>query len=248
MLYNERYAGQVIWNRSKFVRNPETKGRVRQMRPPEEWRILEAEHLRIIPQALWKRVHERLACLKSTYAQTRPGGLLSRSVRSRYLFSGLLVLLGVRRQPEDHFGPWQTSSCPLWVSPELQPRHLHKRSQRAPRPTRDPVARRPAANGAAARVIYNTLDRFETELAKQLQALSGQMDGIRRRKMELESELQRLTVAVAQGGHSAFLLEGITERERELRSLNDQLVSGESGSFRLPRRTCGNSSTRDWRT
>jgi len=36
-----------------------------------------------------KEVHERLAWLKSTYAQTRPCGLMPRSAGSHHLFSGL---------------------------------------------------------------------------------------------------------------------------------------------------------------
>ena len=80
-------------------------------------------------------------------------------------------------------------------------------------------------------VIDYTLDRFETELKKQFQSLSGQMDGLRRRKRKLEAELQRLTKVVAEGGHSTFLLEGIAERERELRSLTQTLVTGETGSI-----------------
>ena len=80
-------------------------------------------------------------------------------------------------------------------------------------------------------VIDYTLDRFETELKKQFQSLSGQMDGLRRRKRKLEAELQRLTKAVAEGGHSTFLLEGIAERESELRSLTQTLIAGEPGSI-----------------
>jgi site-specific DNA recombinase len=91
MLHNERYTCRIFWNRSRFVKVPGINRRVRRPRPPEEWCIVDAEHLRIIPDALWRKVHERLSWLKETYAQGRPSGLLSRSATSRYLFSGFFV-------------------------------------------------------------------------------------------------------------------------------------------------------------
>jgi hypothetical protein len=80
-------------------------------------------------------------------------------------------------------------------------------------------------------VIDYALAQFETQLSKQLESFSGRLDGARHRKAELETELRKLTTAVAVTGHSTFLLEGIADRERELRSLTDQLLSGERGSL-----------------
>jgi hypothetical protein len=80
-------------------------------------------------------------------------------------------------------------------------------------------------------VVDYALGQFEKELGHQLQSLSGQMDASRRRKVELEAELRRLTSAVAKVGDSCFLLEAIVDHERELRGLTDRLLSGEPGSI-----------------
>jgi hypothetical protein len=48
---------------------------------------------------------------------------------------------------------------------------------------------------------------------------------VRGRREELKAELKRLTAAVAETGHSSYLLQAIADRERELSDLVDrQLV------------------------
>ena len=55
MLRRELYAGRIIWNRSKFVKQPGTNKRLRRERPSEEWLVTEKPELRIIDAALWMR-------------------------------------------------------------------------------------------------------------------------------------------------------------------------------------------------
>jgi len=50
------------------------------------------------------------------------------------------------------------------------------------------------------------------------------------RKQKLEAELRRLVAAVAETGHSAFLVEAINEREVQLRELSEQLLAGGENS------------------
>lgn len=77
LLHNERYAGRLVWNRSQFVKDPDTGRRIRRGRPPEEWVVREIEP--IVDAATWQRVQARFS--------TRAGG---RGGRRRYLLSGLL--------------------------------------------------------------------------------------------------------------------------------------------------------------
>jgi len=70
MLRSEKYIGQWIWNRTQTRRDPKT-GRRRQFPKPEsEWFVSRDESLRIVPQALWDRVQERLGEVRKTW----PGG------------------------------------------------------------------------------------------------------------------------------------------------------------------------------
>lgn len=91
MLCNDRYAGKIVWNRSRFVKVPGSNRRVARPRPPEEWLINPAEHLRIVSDGLWAKVQTRLKRMKEMYGYGRPGGMVSRTATSPYLFSGPLV-------------------------------------------------------------------------------------------------------------------------------------------------------------
>lgn len=80
ILHNEIYIGRYIWNRSEWVRNPDTKRRTRRLRPESEWVVHDMPDLRIVDQATWERAQTRLR------AGSRPG----RGAKPRYLLSGLL--------------------------------------------------------------------------------------------------------------------------------------------------------------
>ena len=84
ILNNSLYIGQVIWNKFRWEKNPETGKRVPRVRPREEWIIQTDESLRIIPQDLWDRVKQR----QRTVAKRTP---IKSGRPPKYLFSGLMV-------------------------------------------------------------------------------------------------------------------------------------------------------------
>lgn len=60
ILRNELYIGRLVWNRQRFLKDPETGKRIARMNPPERWVIEEVPDLQIIDQELWDRAHARL--------------------------------------------------------------------------------------------------------------------------------------------------------------------------------------------
>ena len=87
MIYNERYRGVVVWNRTQKTMNPETGRKVSKPRPNEEWQRKEIPEHRIVPEELWNGVHSRLNGMKQ--ADTAKLGGVCR-FRKDYLFSGML--------------------------------------------------------------------------------------------------------------------------------------------------------------
>ncbi|WP_287255874.1 recombinase family protein [Mesorhizobium sp.] len=89
LLNNELYVGRLIWNRQRFVKDPETGLRQARPNPAEVWIIEDVPHLRIVEDALWRRV-------KARQEQTRGEVMVDEQVRSerarrpKYLFSGLI--------------------------------------------------------------------------------------------------------------------------------------------------------------
>jgi hypothetical protein len=59
MLANELYAGVIVWNRVRMVKDPDTGRRVSRPNPRAEWQRAAAEQLRIVPGVLWKAVRAR---------------------------------------------------------------------------------------------------------------------------------------------------------------------------------------------
>src|SRR5205823_3409496 len=53
ILNNELYVGRYVWNRSRWVKHPDTGQRERFERPPEDWQIRSLPELRIVTDAAW---------------------------------------------------------------------------------------------------------------------------------------------------------------------------------------------------
>ena len=83
ILANSIYIGRQIWNRSRWVKHPESGRRVRQERPPAEWVTTDHPELAIVTRVLWDAVQARLTG-KSIAVPARVGR------PARHLLSGLL--------------------------------------------------------------------------------------------------------------------------------------------------------------
>jgi hypothetical protein len=88
ILHNERYRGVWIWNRSRFLKDPDT-GRRRQVpRPPDDWIRQERPELAIVDDQLWTAMRDRLAEVNAPASGHRGGP--GSAAYSPYLLSGLL--------------------------------------------------------------------------------------------------------------------------------------------------------------
>jgi site-specific DNA recombinase len=223
MLRREMYIGRVIWNRSKFVKSPGTNKRVRRSRPPSEWRVIERPELRIVSDELWRHVQERLAWTKKIYGQQKRSGLLNRSASSRYLFSGivkcavcggnLVITSGRSRRGHRRYGcshHFYRGACPNGV--QIRKEWLEGK----------------LLSGLQEAVLAPAVVEYAVaQVARQIGEINAnQSDDLGRaqkKKQTLEAELNRLVAAVADVGHSAFLLRAIEEREQELLNIDEQL-------------------------
>lgn len=85
ILANPIYVGRQIWNRSRWIKHPDTGRRVRQERPESEWITTEHPELAIVDRQTWDAVQARLQ-RRSGRGQGRRGP--GRPIRN--LLSGLL--------------------------------------------------------------------------------------------------------------------------------------------------------------
>ena len=93
ILANAKYEGRWVWNKTMFLKDPETGKRTPVARPKDDWVVEERPDLAIIDGELWARVQARLQAVREAYGATtqqkRPRGQAP-EVYSPHLFSGLM--------------------------------------------------------------------------------------------------------------------------------------------------------------
>jgi site-specific DNA recombinase len=88
ILNNELYVGRLVWNRLRFITDPQTGKRVARFNSESARIVKEVPELRIIDQDLWDRVKARQGALEARIMGD--GVRIEDRRRPRYLFSGLL--------------------------------------------------------------------------------------------------------------------------------------------------------------
>jgi site-specific DNA recombinase len=82
ILNNELYVGQIVYNRQRFVKDPQTGKRISRPNPEHEWIRTEVPHLRIIDEETWEAVQS----IKARYSSRRGNKRQSK----KRLLSGLV--------------------------------------------------------------------------------------------------------------------------------------------------------------
>jgi site-specific DNA recombinase len=88
ILNNELYVGRLVWNRLRYVKDPDTGKRVSRPNPPSAWVTTAVPELRIVDDELWNQVKARQAEMRRVASNGDPKQF-NRARRPKYLFSGL---------------------------------------------------------------------------------------------------------------------------------------------------------------
>ncbi|KRE16788.1 hypothetical protein ASE66_09245 [Bosea sp. Root483D1] len=90
ILNNELYAGELVWNRCSYVKDPSTGRRLARPNPLTQWERKRVPELRIVDEELWNAVKRRQDAVALDMGRDEQGNALNRAHRRRYLLSGLL--------------------------------------------------------------------------------------------------------------------------------------------------------------
>ncbi|WP_413992464.1 recombinase family protein [Labrys okinawensis] len=89
ILNNELYVGRLVWNRLRYIKDPDSGKRVSRPNPESEWVIQDVPALRIVEQETWDAAKNRQQTL--AYEPSAPGeNKLNEHRRPRHLFAGLV--------------------------------------------------------------------------------------------------------------------------------------------------------------
>jgi DNA invertase Pin-like site-specific DNA recombinase len=88
ILNNELYVGRLVWNRLRYIKDPDTGKRVSRPNAPSEWVTTVVPDLRIVDDELWNEVKARQAEMRRVASSGDPKRF-NQARRPKYLFSGL---------------------------------------------------------------------------------------------------------------------------------------------------------------
>jgi site-specific DNA recombinase len=91
LLNNTLYIGRLEWNRTAYVKNPQTGKKVARVNRQEAREIVEVPDLRIIDDQLWQKVKARQQEARIEMGKDQPGNALNQAHRRKFLLSELLV-------------------------------------------------------------------------------------------------------------------------------------------------------------
>ena len=220
MLRREIYMGLMVWNKSRWVKVPGTNRRVRRPRPREEWKVIERSDLRIVGDDVWQTVQRKNAATMKKYGRIK--GLLPRGQTVPYVLSGLLrcgvcganlVIVSGRGGKYARYGCSQhfnRGACQnsLTVHAETVEEIFFREIQQ--------YALRSEALDFACREFLQQLDAA-------LAINEDRSNCLLARKGQLEKELQRFADAIAEGISATSVKQAITEREKELTEIDQQI-------------------------
>lgn len=230
MLRRELYIGQVIWNKSRFVKKPETNKRLRRMRPESEWRKQERPELRIIDDALWERVRGDIVAKAKKYNYGNRPGLVHRASTSSNLLTGfmkcgvcganLIIVTGRGKNGHHRYG------CPQNFNRGACTNGLKERA--------DVLEERLFSELQNAvfqpEAVEYAVQEFERQLQSSLAGLDNKIGRMRQRAAAIDLELANIIGLARKCGHSPALIAEINRLEQEKSEITFQLLGTETNS------------------
>lgn len=205
LVNNELYVGRYVWNRSQWVKDPDTGRRTRVDRPRDEWSVSDMPHLRIISNDMWAAARTRMA-RRETKQQ---GG------KKSTLFGGILrcahcggPVVAVSKYQYGCATKKDRGTCPGVLTPR------NSTDARLIEIIRDDLLS-PEALIDMQRQAHE-IAKTQRKEARSLVQQSGQ------RIIELEAEIGRLTDALARIGYSDAIGARLRMTEAELARLHAQ--------------------------
>jgi site-specific DNA recombinase len=215
ILNNELYVGRYVWNRSQWLKDPDTGRRTRVDRPPGEWRIELRPDLRIVSDAAWQAVRARFA------ANAQRGGRRA-GPPPRTLFGGLLkcaacggAVIAVDARTYGCAARKDRGTC------------AGVRIKRATADARLLAAVRDDVLGADA--LAHVRQQVKALLAQAERQAGDDLRTAAERRRALEREVGRMVEAIATVGVSPALAERLRRAEAELASLTTSAAAEPRG-------------------
>lgn len=207
ILHNALYRGRIVFNRQRFVKDPETRRRLSRANPRDALVEHEVPDLRVVDEELWNAAQARAAAYagRPAHQARRPKRLLSGLMRCGVCGGTATIVTADRWGCSSRF---QTGACGNGVT--VSNRLAQKRVWAAI----DRHLLHPD-------VVAAYLDEWRLAAAEQRRSAIADRAALDRRLAELEREEERLVAAIAAG----IPLDGLAARARDLSAERARLIA-----------------------
>jgi site-specific DNA recombinase len=213
MLLNELYAGRIVWNKVRMVKDPTTGKRISRINAKEQHRITEAPQLRIIDDVTWnaaQAIKLKRSHLGATQSRA-PRRPLSGLLRCGSCGGGMVSIGNRKRSARLQCGTYKESgSC--------------TNSRKVNRDVIEAAVfaglKDELSNPIA---ITEYIKAYNDERRRLAREAGDQMSKLTRRNAEVSRELERLIDAVTQGVDLATLVPRIKALEIERADIDGKL-------------------------
>jgi len=218
VLRNDLYQGKLIWNKQHYVKDPRTGKRLARPNPQDQWITEDVAHLRIIDDDLWQRVQDRLEGIRESEPVSKARATrFWEHRRSRHLLTGLL----------------HCSACGGPLSSAGKDYLACNRARRTGTCSNTRGIRRHLIEEAVLDCLKNNLMEpalveafirdFHNEVNKRTQVLAQGINEKERQLEMLNSRLEGLYDAIADGLRTPGLKNKIEKMEAEVVALKQEL-------------------------
>ncbi|MGH1450258.1 MAG: recombinase family protein [Pseudomonadaceae bacterium] len=211
LVNNTLYIGNYIWNRSQWIKDPDTGKRQRIDRPRHEWRESKIPDLRIIDDITWAKARARIdegrAANGHKHSKRPPSALLSGILRCPHC-EGPLTSFGSTRYGCSRGHDRGATVCKGFTVGRA----------RAEKRLLGAIRSELLSDDAAQ--LFEILVAERLEAARATDPTSTLAD----RRDEIQAEIGRLVDAIARLGMSAPIEQRIRHAERELRTIENEIA------------------------
>jgi site-specific DNA recombinase len=221
LLLNEIYIGEIVWNKTRFVKDPATGKRISRPNTPEQYRRARAPHLRIVDDETWKLAQ---AIKAEKHRNSAPQGR-----RPQRLFSGIMRC-GV-------CGSGMSASGPVKSRQRMQcSRHRESGACDSGRQFyRDEVERIALdllqAHLADPELLIVYAEEYNAERRRLAKSFAGKRSQLERRAGEVARDLDRLIDSIVKLGIDPTTLAAKAQAlEAEKKQIAAELATIEAGA------------------
>ena len=222
MLWRPLYRGEVVWGKVTHV-DRDGRAKVPVKRDEREWLRVPAEDLRIIDEALWAEVHDRLKVQAGIFLRDHRGKLWGRPDRrkeGRYLLSGLAKCSECGGRISVLGGVPRVYGCPTAGWKGVCTNGLTTRVVRADAAVLATLEREALTPAVFARAVEHAIRLVREDLARE----PNRVEALERERATLGRKIERLVAAIGDGRGPKSLVTEIEKAEARVAEIEAERV------------------------